>query len=72
MVAVLAGYCLIMVVPAVLLLGVRVAFPARVEPLLNRLNTWITEKSGSMLGWVLGIAGFLLARDALARLELFA
>ncbi|TDC26223.1 hypothetical protein E1211_30335 [Micromonospora sp. 15K316] len=69
--AVLAGYCLLMVLPAVLLLGIRVAFPARVEPLLDKLNTWITEKSGSMLGWVLGIAGFLLARDAAARLDLF-
>ncbi|MEV4810191.1 GAP family protein [Micromonospora avicenniae] len=70
-VAVLAGYCLVMVSPAVLLLGTRVAFPARVEPLLARLNTWITEKSGSALGWILGIAGFLLARDAAGRLDLF-
>ncbi|MEU4677159.1 GAP family protein [Micromonospora sp. NPDC023737] len=71
LVPVLAGYCLVMVLPAMLLLGTRVAFPARVEPLLARLNTWITEKSGSALGWVLGIAGFLLARDAAARLDLF-
>ncbi|PZF84669.1 GAP family protein [Micromonospora deserti] len=70
-VALLGGYCLIMVLPALLLLAARVAWPARIEPVLARLNAWITRTSGSALGWVLGIAGFLLARDAAARLELF-
>ncbi|MEV5763511.1 GAP family protein [Micromonospora sp. NPDC052213] len=69
-VGLLAAYCLVMVLPAVLLLAARVAGPRLVEPLLARLNAWIVRTSGSMLGWVLGIAGFLLARDAAARLEL--
>ncbi|MGK5737762.1 GAP family protein [Micromonospora sp. URMC 103] len=69
-VAVLAGYCVVMVVPALLLLGARLAFPAPIERLLGRLNTWITQKAGSALGWVLGIAGFLIARDAAYRLGL--
>ncbi|NJP30509.1 GAP family protein [Micromonospora thermarum] len=70
-VALLAAYCLVMVLPAVLLLAARVAWPAGIEPLLARLNTWITRTSGSTLGWVLGIAGFLIARDAAVRLGLF-
>ncbi|MBM0232111.1 GAP family protein [Micromonospora sp. STR1_7] len=70
-VGLLAGYCLVMVVPAVLLLGARVARPALVEPVLARLNTWISTKAGSALGWILGIAGFLVARDAAVRLDLF-
>ncbi|MGS2617246.1 GAP family protein [Micromonospora sp. LZ34] len=70
-VALLAGYCLVMVVPAVLLLAARVAWPTRIEPVLARLNAWIIRTSGSALGWVLGIAGFLLARDAAFRLGLF-
>ncbi|NGM14940.1 GAP family protein [Verrucosispora sioxanthis] len=69
--ALLVGYCLVMVLPAMLLLGARVAWPRLVEPVLARLNAWIVRSSGSMLGWVLGIAGFLIARDAAARLELF-
>ncbi|MER5332685.1 GAP family protein [Micromonospora sp. NPDC002717] len=69
-VGLLAAYCLVMVLPAVLLLASRVAWPRLVEPLLARLNAWIVRTSGSVLGWVLGIAGFLLARDAAARLEL--
>ncbi|GGM30107.1 hypothetical protein GCM10011608_13410 [Micromonospora sonchi] len=70
-VALLGAYCLVMVLPAVLLTGARVAWPRRVEPVLARLNAWIVRSSGSMLGWVLGIAGFLIARDAAVRLGLF-
>ncbi|MEV7330037.1 GAP family protein [Micromonospora sp. NPDC093244] len=69
-VGLLAGYCLVMVVPAVLLLGARLAWPRLVEPVLGRLNAWIVRHSGGMLGWILGIAGFLLARDAVLRLGL--
>lgn len=70
-VALLAGYCLVMVLPAMLLLAARVARPALVEPVLARLNNWIVNKAGSALGWILGIAGFLIARDAAVRLGLF-
>ncbi|MEU9505505.1 GAP family protein [Micromonospora sp. NPDC048170] len=71
MVGLLAGYCLVMVLPAMVLLAARVAWPRLVEPVLARLNAWIIRKSGGMLGWILGIAGFLLARDAAFRLGLF-
>ncbi|MBQ0903674.1 GAP family protein [Micromonospora sp. U21] len=70
-VGLLAGYCLVMVLPAVLLLGARMAWPSLVEPVLVRLNAWIVRHSGGMLGWILGIAGFLIARDAAVRLDLF-
>lgn len=64
----LAGYCLVMIVPAVLLLGGRLALRSRIEPFLNRISTWFAEKGASTTGWILGIAGFLVARDAVARL----
>ncbi|WP_428962851.1 GAP family protein [Micromonospora fluostatini] len=66
--ALLGGYCLVMVLPAVVLLGARLAVPRLIEPLLARLNEWITKHAGGTLGWILGIAGFLLARDAAIRL----
>ena len=66
----LAGYCLVMIVPAVLLLGGRLALRARIEPFLTRISTWFAEKGASTTGWILGIAGFLVARDAIARLFL--
>jgi hypothetical protein len=64
----LAGYCVVMVLPAVLLLVARIVARARVEPLLARMNKWITEKAGGATGWILAIAGFLVARDAVVRL----
>jgi hypothetical protein len=64
----LAGYCVVMVLPAGVLLTARIASRSRIEPILQRMNTWITEKAGSATGWVLAIAGFLIARGAVARL----
>jgi hypothetical protein len=64
----LAGYCLLMIAPAAVLLGVRIVAQARVEPLLQRLNNWVTTKGVGATGWLLAIAGFLIARDAVARL----
>jgi hypothetical protein len=64
----LAGYCVVMVLPALALLVARIAAASRVEPLLQRMNAWITAKAGSATGWILAIAGFLVARDAVTRL----
>ncbi|GHH41972.1 GAP family protein [Lentzea cavernae] len=64
----LAGYCLVMILPALLLLGGRLALRERIEPFLTKISTWFAEKGAGMTGWILGIAGFLVARDAVARL----
>lgn len=64
----LAGYCLVMVLPAVVLLGARLAVRDRLDRVLTRISDWFAEKGASATGWVLGIAGFLVARDAIARL----
>jgi hypothetical protein len=65
---VLVAYCLVMVLPAALLTVARVAAARHVDPLLTRLGDWMTRTASSTTGWVLGIAGFLVARDAVARL----
>lgn len=64
----LAGYCLVMVTPALLLVAGRVLATRLVEPLLVRLDRWSRRASGEVLLWVAGIGGFLLARDAAAAL----
>jgi hypothetical protein len=61
---VLAGYCVVMVVPALVLMAGRVLGGRLVDPLLDRLNTWMTKNAASTTAWVVGIVGFLLARDA--------
>ena len=68
---VLGAYVLVMVLPALVLLGVRLAVHARAEPVLHRLSGWMGRHMDGVLGWVLAIIGFLLARDAAVRLGLF-
>lgn len=66
---VLAAYCGVMILPALVLFVVRFAAARWVEPLLERINRWFEKRSADLLGWVLGIVGALLALDALNRLS---
>jgi Sap, sulfolipid-1-addressing protein len=68
---VLAAYVLVMVLPALLLLGVRLAVHRQAEPVLRRLSGWLGRRMDGVLGWVLAIIGVLLAGDAAVRLGLF-
>jgi Sap-like sulfolipid-1-addressing protein len=70
-VAVLAGYCVVMVLPALVLLAVRVALSERITPLLTRINGWFEKHAMGATGWILAIVGFLVARDAAFRLGFF-
>lgn len=69
-VAALAGYVVVMVLPAVLLLGVRLALGHRVDRPLQVVSAWMARHLDGALGWVLAIAGLLLIRDGLVRLDL--
>jgi hypothetical protein len=62
--ATMAAYCVVMVVPALALLAGRLLARDAVEPLLVKINDWMTKNAASTTGWVLGIVGFLVARDA--------
>ncbi|MFI6432982.1 GAP family protein [Rhodococcus oryzae] len=64
----LAGYCVVMVLPACLLILARTVAHTRVEPWLTRADGFLSRHADSALGWVLGIAGFLIARDAAVQL----
>lgn len=63
----LAVYCVVMVLPALVLLGARLAAHRQVEPVLQRIARWFEKSGGEMTAWVVGIVGFLIARDAVAR-----
>jgi hypothetical protein len=65
---VLAGYCVVMVLPALALAALRGALGDRIAAVLRRIDGYATRHADSAVGWVMGIAGFLLARDAAARL----
>lgn len=66
----MAGYCLVMILPALILVFARMAARRAVEPLLKRINDWMTENAAGTTAWIVGIVGFLVARDAVARLGL--
>lgn len=64
-VAVLAGYCLVMVLPAVVLLVARIGAARRVEPVLQRINDWMVRTGRENTAWILGVIGFVVAANAL-------
>ncbi len=66
--ATLAAYCVVMLLPALVLLVLRVVARRLVEPLLTRVGDWMERSGGETTAWVVGIVGFLVARDAVARL----
>jgi hypothetical protein len=68
----LAGYCLVMIAPALVLLLVRIVAARIVEPPLRRFSDWLSRHAASTTAWIVGIVGFLLARDAAIALDLFA
>ncbi|MGO1165416.1 MAG: GAP family protein, partial [Janibacter sp.] len=64
----LAGYCLVMLLPALVLLALRALAHRRIEPVLTRVGDWMERSAGETTAWIVGIVGFLVARDALARM----
>ncbi|SJN12652.1 membrane protein, putative [Leucobacter sp. 7(1)] len=62
--AMLAGYCLVMVLPALILLGARILAAQAVEAPLQRFTAWLQRTGPENTAWLLGIIGFLLARMA--------
>ncbi|MDR7384306.1 GAP family protein [Promicromonospora iranensis] len=62
------GYCLVMIVPALVLMAARLVAARLVERPLGRLDRWLTKNAASTTAWVVGIVGFLVARDAISRL----
>lgn len=68
--AMLAGYCLVMILPALVLLVARVVAAGLVERPLQRLADWLQRTGSENTSWLLGIVGFLIARGAAAQLGL--
>lgn len=65
---VLAGYCAVMVLPALLLLAARIGASTKVEPVLQRINGWMVRNGPENTAWIIGIVGFYAAAYALVDL----
>lgn len=59
-VVLLAGYCVVMVLPAVVLLGGRWVAGERAQGLLQGIDGWFNRHGGTAVAWILGIVGVLL------------
>lgn len=62
--AVLTGYVAVMLLPAALLLLVRVVSGPRLESPLTRLRDGVVRHTAGSLGWILGAVGVLLVLGA--------
>lgn len=65
---ILFGYCLVMILPAVVLLALAGMIGERVWARLERFGTWMERSTAGALGWIVGIVGFFIAADAASRL----
>jgi hypothetical protein len=66
--ATLAGYCVVMTIPALLLVGARFTAHRRLDPLLQRLDDWFTRNRDKVLGWTIGGIGIGVALNAILEL----
>jgi len=63
-----AGYCILMVLPALVLTVLRRAGSARLDPVLERISRWSTKSASSpAILWAAGLVGVALIIDAAAR-----
>lgn len=66
----LLGYCVVMVLPALVLLVARLVASRALEKPLRRLDGWLTRNAASAAAWVVGIVGALLALNGAGGLDL--
>ena len=66
--ALLGIYCLVMIVPAVVVIMLVAILGERLLPGLERISNWIQKNSAEAVVWAVGIVGFFVAADAVSRL----
>ncbi len=64
----LGAYTLVMALPALLLITIAKFAGVRFDQFLKKIEGWLTRNSDGMIGWALGIVGFILAINAASSL----
>ena len=67
----LVGYCALMILPALVLLILRIVAAPLVQKPLERFAAWMERTGAENTAWIIGIIGFLIARSAATELGLF-
>ncbi|MGY5764260.1 GAP family protein [Brachybacterium sp. DNPG3] len=57
---VLVGYCAVMILPGVVLCGLRILAGRRADAALDRFHAWSIRSAASAFSWAVGIIGVLL------------
>lgn len=63
-VVVLFVYCVVMILPALVLLVVAGTIGDRVWTRLSRFGDWTDRQTSGAIGWIVGLVGFFIAADA--------
>jgi hypothetical protein len=63
--AVLIGYCLVMIAPALLLLAARLLVHDHVAPVLTRLEAFLSRNANEAMAWVVFLVGLYIVGDSL-------
>jgi cytochrome c biogenesis protein CcdA len=69
-IGVLALYCVVMILPALVIVLIARLIGERLWPRLERISAWIQKNTAETVAWIVGIIGFLIAQDAARHLEL--
>jgi hypothetical protein len=67
----LVGYCALMILPALVLLVLRLVAARLVQRPLERFAAWMERTGAENTAWIIGILGFLIARSAATELGIF-
>jgi len=67
---ILLGYCMVMILPALVLIGIAVVLGQKIWPRLERMLNWLERQTAETMLWVAGIVGYYLAANAAVALGL--
>jgi hypothetical protein len=62
--AVLFGYCLVMIAPALLLLAARLLLHDYVAPILTKLEAFLSRNASEAMAWVIFLVGLYMVGDS--------
>lgn len=62
---VLAGYCLVMLLPVLVIMVLASLFGNRLWGRIERFSRWIARETEETMAWIIGIVGFFLAAGAI-------
>ncbi len=63
-VAVLSGYCLVMIAPALLLLAARLLLHDHVAPILKKMETFLSRNANEAMAWVIFLVGMYMVGES--------